>query len=370
MNNSSRILFVCRNFDSMAGGIERMSTNIMNHLVEQGFNVSLVTWDVSSAKSRYKLHPSIDWYKLDLGSPFTSASWLQRFKRQLSLRQIASQIKPTHVIGFQFGTFLAIRTALLLYPAIFIAAERNSPQLFCFTKSQFFNRLLWIFSLSLADVITIQFSAYSKYYPFYLKNKLRVISNPVSLPRAINIDSNQSSKSINRILNVGRLSYQKNQIFLLKAFSKIAAVYPDWVLTLVGEGESRSSLELLITRYNLSDQVELVGSVKDVDYWYERSSIFAFPSLWEGFPNALTEAMSHSLPVVGFSCTDGVNELIIDNYNGLLSSSSVTEFSYCIQELILSPQKRTLMGLNARESIKKYAPVSIYRSWEKVFSHL
>ena len=207
-------------------------------------------------------------------------------------------------------------------------------------------------------------------YPFYLKNKLRVISNPVSLPRAINIDSNQSSKSINRILHVGRLSYQKNQIFLLKAFSKIAAVYPDWVLTLVGEGESRSTLELLITRYNLSDQVELVGSVKDVDYWYERSSIFAFPSLWEGFPNALTEAMSHSLPVVGFSCTDGVNELIIDNHNGLLSSSSVTDFSYCIQELILSPQKRTLMGLNARESIKKYSPASIYRSWEKVFSLL
>ena len=94
------------------------------------------------------------------------------------------------------------------------------------------------------------------------------------------------------------------------------------------------------------------------------------PFALEGFPNALTEAMSHSLPVVGFSCTDGVNELIIDNHNGLLSSSSVTDFSYCIQELILSPQKRTLMGLNARESIKKYSPASIYRSWEKVFLSL
>ena len=367
MNSDSRILFVCRNFDSMAGGVERMSTNIMNHLVEQGFNVSLITWDVSSAKSHYKLHPSVDWYKLNLGSPFTSASWLQRLRRQISLRQIASKIKPTHVIGFQFGTFLAVRTALLGFTAKYIAAERNSPQLFCFVKSQLFNRFLWVFSLFLSDVITIQFSAYTKYYPFFLRNKLHVIPNPVSLPNSINTNRQPTAKPSYRILHVGRLSYQKNQLFLLTAFSRIASSFPEWVLTLVGEGESRSSLESLINNLNLTNQVELIGSVKDVDYWYENSSIFAFPSLWEGFPNALTEAMSHSLPVVGFSSTDGVNELIIDKYNGLLSSNSAADFSRCIQELILSPHKRVLMGGNARESVTKYSPASIYRSWERIF---
>lgn len=367
MSSNYNVLFVCRNFDSMAGGIERMSTNIMNYLVDEGFHVSLITWDTSGAKSHYPLHPSIKWYKLDLGSPFRSASWLQRLKRQLSMRRIASNIAPTHVIGFQFGTFLAIRTALFGFSTKFIAAERNSPQLFCFTKSQLLNQFLWFISLLFADVITIQFSAYTKYYPFFLRNKLRVIPNPVALPNSHHIDSTQCDKPHNRILHVGRLSYQKNQVFLLNAFSQIASSHPSWVLTLVGDGDTRRALESLISQLNLSDQVELIGSVKDVDYWYERSSIFAFPSLWEGFPNALTEAMSHSLPVVGFSSTDGVNELIIDNYNGLLSSSSVTDFSRCIEDLILSPHKRALMGSNGRQSVREYSPELIYQCWKTVF---
>ena len=108
MSKPFKILFACRNFDSMAGGIERMATNIMNYLQNSGFDVHLVTWDSSTARAHYPMNPSIKWYKLDLGSPYTTASWFQRFQRQLLIRRIAHQIAPSVVIGFQFGTFFAV----------------------------------------------------------------------------------------------------------------------------------------------------------------------------------------------------------------------------------------------------------------------
>ena len=56
----------------------------------------------------------------------------------------------------------------------------------------------------------------------------------------------------------------------------------------------------------------------DVDYWYQNSSFFVFPSLWEGFPNALVEAFREGLPAIGLRSTSGVNQLIVDKKNGLV----------------------------------------------------
>ena len=73
------------------------------------------------------------------------------------------------------------------------------------------------------------------------------------------------------------LSYQKNQLFLIRSFSLIASKNPEWILTLVGEGEYRENIEKLIIEKNLSNRIELIGAVKDVDYWYQNSSFFVFP---------------------------------------------------------------------------------------------
>ena len=98
----------------------------MNYLVDERFSCFSHYLGYLGRKSHYPLHPSIKWYKLDLGSPFRSASWLQRLKRQLSMRRIASNIAPTHV-GFQFGTFLAIRTHFLDFHKIYCSRKKFSP---------------------------------------------------------------------------------------------------------------------------------------------------------------------------------------------------------------------------------------------------
>ena len=204
-----KILFACRNFNNMAGGIERMASIIMNEMVKRGYKVVLLTWDPINSNSHYSLNPEICWHKLDLGPSDIKASWILRFQRQLVIRKIVKNENPSVVIGFQVGTFLAIRLALLGLFIPTIAAERNSPDLFNYLKNGKRNRFLASLALSLSNIITVQLESYKYKYPLFLRSRIVTISNPI-YPCKEPAYPNERIKPPKRILNVGRLYYQKN----------------------------------------------------------------------------------------------------------------------------------------------------------------
>lgn len=369
MTKPVSILFVCRNFHQMAGGIERMATLIMNQMVRRGFRVGLITWDPSKAEAHYTLDESIDWMKLGLGNTKDKAGWALRLQRQIALRSMAKEFRPDVAIGFQVGTFLAARTAMLGLGIPMIAAERNSPDLFDFVTGGKKQRQRADLALRMADCVTVQLDSYLEKYPANLRDRIVSIPNPVqpiSNPAFPNEDKNPPK----RILHVGRLSYQKNQTFLVKAFALIAKENPDWLLTLVGEGEKRTEIEQLINDLGLDEQVELVGAVTDVDEWYRNSAFLAFPSLWEGFPNALVEAFRQGLPAVGFEQTAGVNELLRHNDTGLLTTADEMSFASAMQTLIDDLAFRQRAGRNAQASVLPYEPETIFEQWATLFTKL
>jgi GalNAc-alpha-(1->4)-GalNAc-alpha-(1->3)-diNAcBac-PP-undecaprenol alpha-1,4-N-acetyl-D-galactosaminyltransferase len=369
MTKTLSILFVCRNFHQMAGGIEHMATLIMNQMVKRGFRVGLITWDPSSAEAHYTLDDSIDWMKLDLGNTTDKAGWTLRLERQIALRIMAKEFKPDVAISFQVGTFLAARTAMLGLGIPMIAAERNSPDLFDFVTGGRMRRQWADLALRMADCVTIQLDSYLEKYPANLRDRIVSIPNPVqpiNNPAFPNEDKNPPK----RILHVGRLSYQKNQAFLVKAFSLIAKENPDWVLTLVGEGEKRTEIEQLIKDLGLDEQVELVGAVTDVDEWYRDSAFLVFPSLWEGFPNALVEAFRQGLPAVGFEKTAGVNELLRHKETGILTPADDMSFASAMQTMINDQAFRQRAGRNAQASVLPYEPEAIFQQWETLFTKL
>ncbi len=350
----------------MAGGVERMATVLMNQMVQRGFRVGLITWDTVEAVPFYPLDSSVEWFKLNLGNPEVQASWGLRLQRQLVLRQIAKRFKPDLAIGFQVGTFLAARMAMLGLGVPMIAAERNSPDLFQFVAGGDKLRRRAEMVLGLADCVTVQLESYIDLYPIKLQERIVAIPNPV-MPLDLPAYPNEAVLPPHRILNVGRLSYQKNQQLLIRAFARIAASFPDWMLTIVGEGEGRSALERLISEIGLSDRIELVGAVTDVDAWYRKSAFLAFPSLWEGFPNALVEAFRQGLPAIGLKRTAGVNELLVHNETGLLVSDDVAEFAVAMEMMIRDVEYRRKAGRKARESVFCYAPERIFDQWADLF---
>jgi GalNAc-alpha-(1->4)-GalNAc-alpha-(1->3)-diNAcBac-PP-undecaprenol alpha-1,4-N-acetyl-D-galactosaminyltransferase len=363
------VLFVCRNFHRMAGGVERMATLIMNQMVRRGLRVGLVTWDLAGAEPHYQLDPAVEWTKLDLGLPEVRAGWVLRLQRQFALRRVAKQFKPDVVIGFQVGTFIAARTAMLGMGIPMIAAERNSRDLFDFVSGGERQCKRADLALTTADCVTVQLDSYRDRYPAKVRERIVCIPNPV-LPLEHPAFPNELVEPPQRILSLGRLSYQKNQMLLIRAFAKIATANPDWVLTLVGEGEKRLEIERLVIEKGLTNRVELIGAVKDVDAWYRESAFLALPSLWEGFPNALVEAFRQGLPAVGLQRTAGVNELIRHNENGILAPDDEDGFAAALQIMINDAEFRQSAGRMARDSIMRYESEDIFNRWDDLFTKL
>ena len=105
-----------------------------------------------------------------------------------------------------------------------------------------------------------------------------------------------------------------------------------------------------ITQLKIQDKVELLGSVKNVDSWLAKSSIFAFPSISEGFPNALAEAMISGIACVSFDCKTGPSDLIINEVNGfLIKVGDVHNFTLKIQKLIDNAELNEKISMEARK---------------------
>jgi glycosyltransferase involved in cell wall biosynthesis len=366
-----RLLFVGRKFGEVAGGVEKMCIMLANNMHERGHEVHLLTWDQPQAVPFYPLNQGVFWHKLAIGDHAEKATWKVRWQRMLKVRKLAELIKPDLVIAFQLGPFAAVRLYLQGKSIPMIAALRNAPSLYDYTSAGKY-RWLWFQVLRLADAITVQLPAYIKCYPQYAQKKMHVIPNPVTMPSLENISSQTESleHSGGIILNVGRLCYQKNQTLLIKAFALIAQRYPGWTLRLVGDGEDLEQLKTLSCKLNIGSQIEFVGVKKDVSSEYAAADIFCFPSLWEGFPNALAEAMSHRLPVLGLSSCDGTNGLIESGVNGLLSGSLVEDLAECLLRLIDSKSLRDKFALSAADSLRPYAPHVVFDRWEQLFVSL
>jgi glycosyltransferase involved in cell wall biosynthesis len=116
---------------------------------------------------------------------------------------------------------------------------------------------------------------------------------------------------------VGRLSEEKGPAFLVDAAARLAKSGRRVRVIFVGDGPARAALEVEIERHNLLDRVILAGFQSDVSPWYSAMDAFVLPSLTEGTPMALLEAMMHRLPVVA-SNVGGVPQVVTHGDNGLL----------------------------------------------------
>ena len=117
-------------------------------------------------------------------------------------------------------------------------------------------------------------------------------------------------------------------------------------------------------------QILFCGTCDNVFKKLETAKIFAFPSAYEGFGLALTEAMSAGLPAVGCKSCPAVNELIKDGENGFLCENGVDAFAQALEKLMSDEELREKMGKAAKEDMKQYAPDKIWDMWEKLMEKI
>jgi glycosyltransferase involved in cell wall biosynthesis len=154
-------------------------------------------------------------------------------------------------------------------------------------------------------------------------------------------------------LFVGRLDQQKGLSYLLAAWQRLVATHPALQLLLVGEGPLRPALEAQIVELGLTASVRLLGWREEIPELMRAVDCVVLPSLWEGMPNVVLEAMAAGLPVVA-TRVEGTQEVIQDGRTGwLISPRSVSELTRALTEVIADPAAAQLRGECGRELVQQ-----------------
>lgn len=170
-------------------------------------------------------------------------------------------------------------------------------------------------------------------------------------------------------LTISRLTIQKGHTFLLEAIPSVLSSYPDSSIFLfVGDGHQKGILEEKVNRLGLSGKVFLIGTRKEIPEFLSLADVFVLPSLWEGMPLALLEAMSVGLPVVA-TRVEGVSTLIEDGKNGILVSPENTEaLAKALIDIRSNPDSRSSFGqLNLELVRKEYSNEKMCAVYELLF---
>jgi colanic acid/amylovoran biosynthesis glycosyltransferase len=209
-------------------------------------------------------------------------------------------------------------------------------------------------------------------HPNIPTDKIKVIHCGIDPAKFQKNHVERSSKSLT-IICVGRLEKVKGQKYLIETCAQLKERNIDFRCYLVGDGELQSQIQRQINQLDLADFVKILGFQphhKVVDL-LRQADILVLPSISEGIPVAIMEAMASGIPVVATSVT-GVPELVEDSVTGLLvpsrNSSALTD---AILRLYKSPELRLQMGESGRQKVFKdfnlqRSAVMLQNSFQKV----
>ncbi|MCK4463361.1 MAG: glycosyltransferase [Candidatus Omnitrophica bacterium] len=204
-----------------------------------------------------------------------------------------------------FGSNIYGRTAAFFTHKPVITTLQNPDYTF---EGNLFRKILDKITAFIANT---KFIAVSEFVKESFVNKLslhpeniEIINNSLDLEKFRSVDEDVKGIKKNMlglrqyILTIGRLHPQKGHIYLIKAFKRLTEKINDIDLVFIGEGLLKDSLISLVKELGIENRVHFLGIIKDVLPYLKRASIFAFPSLYEGLPLALLEAMAAGVPCV------------------------------------------------------------------------
>ncbi|CAN0586723.1 unnamed protein product, partial [Ectocarpus sp. 12 AP-2014] len=274
-----------------AGGAERVVSTLSNNLTTK-FNITIIT--LVNSKPFYELNNNVNVVscKENLEPSKSFIESLQtNYQLYQDIKRICKNLSIDLLIGFMTTTnILTILVSKSINIPV-IVSERIYPK---FSNLSTFWRLMRRFTYTKTNILVVQTKPIMQYFNSFIpKEKLRILANPISSKHSFTKNNHQINRE-NIVLNVGRLTEQKGQEIAIRAFAK--ANPPNWQLHLVGEGPKKREYSKLISELGMDDKILLIGRNNQISEYYLKAKLFVFPSRFEGFPNALTEAMYMGLP--------------------------------------------------------------------------
>lgn len=365
-----------------SGGAERVLTILANAWAAKGRDITLVTLDDGSVPPFYPVDSRVRHVTLaasqrsaagralaQAGARGGPVQWLMRSKpatlwnmarRALKVRRGLVALEPDLVISFIDQVNILALLALSGTGIPLVISERIDPA---------HHRIGWawdalrVLTYPWADRLVVQGESIQNQFHGRVRRRSRVIPNPVLRPPFVLTPGNREGG--NTLVAVGRLVPQKGFDLLLEAFARLAPGYPDWKLVIWGEGPERENLERLRDELGLDGRAVLPGNHPRIYEALSEADLFVLSSRFEGFPNALCEAMAMGLPVVSFDCPSGPSQIIRPGCDGYLVPLGDQEgLVQAMGRLMADAGLREAMGTRAREVAERFSLEEILGRWE------
>jgi GalNAc-alpha-(1->4)-GalNAc-alpha-(1->3)-diNAcBac-PP-undecaprenol alpha-1,4-N-acetyl-D-galactosaminyltransferase len=348
-----------------SGGAERVLSIMANYWAAKGWLITFLTFDDGSVAPFYELDARVQHRPLKMAeySANLLAAITNNFKRVQILRSAILESQPDVVISFLDTTNVTTLLATRKLPFPVIVDEQNHPAMCRASKSWELLRQ-WMYPRA-DQVVAITERALSYFSP-QVQARGCVIPNPAL---AVSVNPAPSDRWLTKpaLIAIGRLNSQKGFDLLLQAFAPLRDRYPEWTLTILGEGALRSELEAQRDQLGLCDRVHFLGAVKNPQDFLSQADIFVMSSRFEGFPNALCEAMASGLAVISADCLSGPREIIRDGIDGLLvPPENVTALTAAMEHLMTDEAKRHQLAARAPEVTERFGLEKVMQMWEAV----
>ncbi len=295
------------------GGVEKNLFYITNYIQSKFRNIYLVTAN--------KLNQNLFGKNIKLIMPNTNYfnNKNRFFKSIICSYLLFKNFNNKKVLIFSLqSNFFSIIFSKLINAKVIIRLNTSTEKYI----SNIYKKVIFKFLYSLADEIIVNSHDFKKnlYKNFYLNSK--VILNPIKI--------NKKRKKINffknfkelKIISIGRLTNQKDQITLLKALNLLKNKFGvKFKLYLIGKGYNYYFLKNYIFQNKLQKNIKLAGYKKNASDYIKSSDLFILPSKYEGLPNTLIEAQVACVPIISSNCPTGPKEILMNGRLGDLFRS-------------------------------------------------
>ena len=136
-------------------------------------------------------------------------------------------------------------------------------------------------------------------------------------------------------------------------------------MVIIGEGAERANLEKQINYYGMDKSILLPGRVGNIGEWYNIADLFVLTSEFEGFPNALIEAMSYGVPAVSYDCETGPSDIIRHDIDGILvSNGDMLALKNSLKKLMYDDKLRKRYSEKSIEVRERFSLNEVIKKWE------
>lgn len=329
-----------------------MTSVLANEMARQGHAIAIGLQNQRS--NTYSINPKIELFVDNSGTSGVG----RRIKKYVALRKIIKQWSPDVIIAVMPYNFVAVKIATLgLHIPIVVSDHTN----FTWNANRALKFIRYYFYRT-ADAVAVLSKFDYNLMASRLKNAV-VMYNPLSFPVV--------ERKIGRnktVLAVGRLSVWHVKGFdrLIEIWAAIAPKYPDWSLSIAGDG-SENDYEFLkaqAIKFHVEESVNFLGFCDNIKEVMSSASVFALTSRIEGFPCSLMEAMSQGSAPVAFSIQGIIQEIITDGVDGyIVPDDDLDIFKEKLSLLIENEEKRKDISVHAIESIRRFEVDKVVNNW-------